>query len=168
MKEMRFRKKRKFPKGTSGGEFSNKCCLSFDFHPRRFFCFHETQQSVFVKSSMNLNYKILHVNRWVKITKHHITDGISNFPTTGLDRPLGFQEVEAPEFLDNRHYEGGKVVSPTHRPSLPPGMIPGTHFCYRLTGRISLKNSSDSIGNRTRNLPVFSAVPQPNAPPHNL
>jgi hypothetical protein len=25
-------------------------------------------------------------------------------------------------------YEGGKVVSPTHRPSLPPGRIPGTHF----------------------------------------
>jgi hypothetical protein len=25
--------------------------------------------------------------------------------------------------------EGGKVVSPTHRPSLPPGRIPGTHFC---------------------------------------
>jgi hypothetical protein len=60
-------------------------------------------------------------------------------------------------------HEGGKVVSPTHRPSLPPGMIPGTHFCWRLsrpqghnaTGRIkSLKNSSDSIGNRTRDLPV--------------
>ena len=26
-------------------------------------------------------------------------------------------------------HEGGKVVSPTHRPSLPPGNIPGTHFC---------------------------------------
>jgi len=25
--------------------------------------------------------------------------------------------------------EGGKVVSPTHRPPLPPGNIPGTHFC---------------------------------------
>jgi hypothetical protein len=25
-------------------------------------------------------------------------------------------------------HEGGKVVSPTHRPSLPPGRIPGTHF----------------------------------------
>ena len=25
------------------------------------------------------------------------------FPTTGLDRPMGFQEAEAPEFLDNRH-----------------------------------------------------------------
>jgi hypothetical protein len=26
-------------------------------------------------------------------------------------------------------HEGGKVVSPTHRPSLPPGRIPGTHSC---------------------------------------
>jgi hypothetical protein len=26
-----------------------------------------------------------------------------SFPATGLDTPLGFQEVEAPEFLDNRH-----------------------------------------------------------------
>jgi hypothetical protein len=29
--------------------------------------------------------------------------GMLSFPTTGLDRPLGFQEVEAPEFLENRH-----------------------------------------------------------------
>jgi hypothetical protein len=26
-----------------------------------------------------------------------------SFPATGLDRPLGFLEVEAPEVLDNRH-----------------------------------------------------------------
>ena len=26
-------------------------------------------------------------------------------------------------------YEGGKFVSPTHRLPLPPGNIPGTHFC---------------------------------------
>jgi hypothetical protein len=26
-------------------------------------------------------------------------------------------------------HEGGKVVSPTHRPPLPPGNIPSTHFC---------------------------------------
>ena len=25
-------------------------------------------------------------------------------------------------------HEGGKIVSPTHRPPLPPGNIPGTHF----------------------------------------
>ena len=48
-------------------------------------------------------------------------------------------------------HEGGKVVSPTHRPPLPPGNTPGTHFCYRLSqpqghsaaGRImSMKNSA--------------------------
>jgi len=67
-------------------------------------------------------------------------------------------------------HEGGKVVSPTHRPPLPPGNIPGTHFCYTLSqpqghsaaGRImSMKKSSDTIGNQTRNLPTCSAVPQP-------
>jgi len=26
-------------------------------------------------------------------------------------------------------HEGGKVVSSTHRPPLPPGNISGTHFC---------------------------------------
>jgi hypothetical protein len=31
---------------------------------------------------------------------------------------------------------------------------------------MSMKNSSDTIGNRTPDLPVCSAVPQPTAPPH--
>ena len=39
---------------------------------------------------------------------------------TGLNRSLGFQEVEAPEFRQSAQ-EGGKVVSRAHRPSLPPG-----------------------------------------------
>ena len=56
----------------------------------------------------------------------------------------------------------------------PPGNIPGTHFCWRLSqpqghsaaGRImSMKKSSDTIGNRTHNLPARSAVPQPTEPP---
>ena len=29
--------------------------------------------------------------------------------------------------------DGGKVVSLTHRPPLPPGNAPGTHFCWRLS-----------------------------------
>ena len=29
--------------------------------------------------------------------------------------------------------DGGKVVSLTHRPLLPPGNTPGTHFCQRLS-----------------------------------
>ena len=72
-------------------------------------------------------------------------------------------------------HEGGKVVSPTHRPPLPPGNNPGTHFCWRLNqpqghsaaGRIMSmkKKSSETIGNRTRDLPACRAVPQPTAPP---
>jgi len=46
---------------------------------------------------------------------------------TGLDRPWGFQEVGAPRFQDNRVHEG-RVVTPTHRPPLPPGSIPGNSF----------------------------------------
>jgi hypothetical protein len=31
-------------------------------------------------------------------------------------------EEKAPDFLDFRHYEDGKIVTLTHRPSLPPGV----------------------------------------------
>ena len=71
-------------------------------------------------------------------------------------------------------HEGGKFVSRTQRPPLPPGNIPATHFCYRLSepqghsaaGRIvSKKNFGDTIGNRTRDLLACSAVLQPTAPP---
>jgi hypothetical protein len=52
-----------------------------------------------------------------------------DIPLQALGRPLGFQEVEAPRISRHSEHEGGKVVSPKHRPFLPPGRIPGTHFC---------------------------------------
>jgi hypothetical protein len=66
----------------------------------------------------------------------------------------------------------GKVVRPTHRPPLPPGNIPGTHFCQRLSrpqgysaaGKI-MPMITDTIGKRTRDLPFCSAVPKPTALP---
>jgi hypothetical protein len=33
------------------------------------------------------------------------------------------------QFSRQSAHEGGKVVSPTHRPPLPPGNIFGTYFC---------------------------------------
>ena len=71
-------------------------------------------------------------------------------------------------------HEGGKDVTPTHRPPLPPVNTTGIHFCYSLSqpqghsaaGRImSVKNSNDAIGNRSRDIQACSAVPQPTAPP---
>jgi hypothetical protein len=41
----------------------------------------------------------------------------------------GFQEVQAFRISRQLAHEGGRVVGPTHRPSLPPGRIPGTHSC---------------------------------------
>jgi hypothetical protein len=43
-----------------------------------------------------------------------------NYPITGLNRPLGRQKVVAPRIYRESTYEGGKVVSPTHRPPLHP------------------------------------------------
>ena len=78
--------------------------------------------------------------------------------------PEGSRKLRFPDFVTTAQ-DGGKVVSPTHWPPLPPGNTPGTQRLSRTqghsaTGRImSLKNSKDTIGNRTRDLPVCSAVP---------
>jgi hypothetical protein len=44
-----------------------------------------------------------------------------SYPTIGLDRPLGFQEVEPLRISGPSAHESGNVVSPMHRPSLTPG-----------------------------------------------
>jgi hypothetical protein len=44
------------------------------------------------------------------------------FPLQAWIGPWGFQEVEAPRISRQSAHGGGKVVSPTHRPSLPPGI----------------------------------------------
>jgi len=52
---------------------------------------------------------------------------------SGLDKPLGLQEVEASRISRQWALEGGKVVSPPHlppHPTPPPqGDIAGTRFC---------------------------------------
>jgi hypothetical protein len=85
-----------------------------------------------------------------------------------------FQEVKAPRFQDNRHIKVVRLSALRTGRLYSPRNIPGTDFCYRLsqpqghsaTGRImSMTNSHDSIGNRTRDLQACSTVPQPTAPP---
>jgi hypothetical protein len=49
-------------------------------------------------------------------------------PVTGPEWPRGFQELRFPDFV-TKVQDGGKVVSFTHRPHLPPGNATGTHFC---------------------------------------
>jgi len=49
-------------------------------------------------------------------------------PVTGLEWPGGFQEVKVPKFMTTAQ-GGGKIVILTHRPHLPLGNSPGTHYC---------------------------------------
>jgi len=42
--------------------------------------------------------------------------------------PEGSRKLSFPDFMTTAQ-DGGKVVSLKHRPPLPPGNAPGTHFC---------------------------------------
>ena len=90
------------------------------------------------------------------------------YPSTGLDRPIGFQEVEAYKTSRKSALEGAKVVSPTHRPPLSLQV----RFLVLISVRVwvdsrvllrpegLMKNSNNPIRSRTRDLPACSAVPQ--------
>ena len=49
-------------------------------------------------------------------------------PLQAWSGPEGSRKLRFPEFMTTAQ-DGGKVVSLTHRPPLPPGNTPGTHFC---------------------------------------
>jgi hypothetical protein len=46
--------------------------------------------------------------------------------------PEGSRKLRFPDFMTMTQ-DGGKVVSLTHRPPLPPEYTPGIHFSYRLS-----------------------------------
>jgi hypothetical protein len=49
-------------------------------------------------------------------------------PLEAWGGPEGSRKLRFPYFMTTAQ-DGGKVLSLTHRPPLPPGNKPGTHFC---------------------------------------
>jgi len=49
-------------------------------------------------------------------------------PLQARSDPEDSRNFRFPHFMTTAQ-DGGKVVSLTHRPPLPPGNTPGTHFC---------------------------------------
>ena len=49
-------------------------------------------------------------------------------PLQAWSGPEGSSKLRFPDFMTTAQ-DGGKVVGLTHRPPLPPGNSPGTHFC---------------------------------------
>jgi len=100
----------------------------------------------------------------VKLNQSHYSPG----------HPLSISGCWDSQISRKSSHESGKVVNHTHRPILPPGNIPGTHFCldsdsipsHCSAGNLmSMKIFNDNTRNRTRELPACTAVPQPIAPP---
>jgi hypothetical protein len=92
-------------------------------------------------------------------------------PCIVLDRPRGLLKFEAPRISRQSAHEGGKVISPTHRPTLPPKSFisvrtkstPGPDFGQKFEVH---ENTNDPIGNKTRvhsacsiDLSVYSFTP---------
>ena len=88
-----------------------------------------------------------------------LTEMSEAVPLQAWSGPEGSRKLRFPDFMTTAQ-DGGKVVSLTHRPPLPPGNSPGTHFCLRLsrpqghsaTGRIMSMKSSDLTEMCTRNI----------------
>ena len=58
----------------------------------------------------------------------HFTSKVKAVPLQAWSGPEGSRKLRVPDFMTTAQ-DGGKVVSLTHRPPLPPGNTPGTHFC---------------------------------------
>ena len=56
----------------------------------------------------------------------------NSVPLQAWSFPKGSRKLMFPDFI-TMDQDGGKFVSLTHRPPLPPRNAPGTHFCSRLS-----------------------------------
>ena len=68
----------------------------------------------------------------IKLFLKHIKGKGKAVPLQVWSGPEGSRKLRFPDFMTMAQ-DGGKVVSLTHRPPLPPGNTPGTHFCKRLS-----------------------------------
>jgi hypothetical protein len=96
-----------------------------------------------------------------KVNQSHYTPG----------QALIVPEVSGSQISRQPAHEGGKVVSPMHRPPLPPMKYSWYSFLLEAEcGRKDYVNekANETIGDRNRDLPVCSAVPRPTAPPRTL
>jgi hypothetical protein len=81
--------------------------------------FTSQQQFVPPDEFLILYSSIFHNLKWGKVKQSHYRPGQAQTIPGGLGSQFSRQSA----------HEGGKVVSLTHQPPLPPGNIPGTHFC---------------------------------------
>jgi hypothetical protein len=70
---------------------------------------------------VHMSYTEYHPNRIINLESKAV-------PLQAWSGPEGSRKLRFPDLLTTAQ-DGGKVVSLKHRPPLPPGNVPGTHFC---------------------------------------
>ena len=72
----------------------------------------------------------LHASEWQVSTVIHVVKQSKgkSVPLQAWSGPEGSRKLRFQDFMTTAQ-DGGKVVSLTHRPPLPSGNTPGTHFC---------------------------------------
>jgi len=89
---------------------------------------HERSRHPLNGFSLNLVFRgfiFENTHRYVKI---HFLKKDKAVPLEAWSGPEGTRKLRFPDNMSTAQ-DGGKVVSLTHRPPLPPGNTPGTHFC---------------------------------------
>ena len=118
---------------------------------------HFERTVVFFQPWININCDKINFINYIKVKA---------IPLRNWSDPEGSRKLRFPDLMTTAQ-DGGKVASLTHRLPLPPGNATGTHFCWRLNrpqvhsaiGRVmSMKNSNDTIWNRTSDRPICNAI----------
>ena len=86
-----------------------------DFHENNQEYDQDSNHNLFVNFIMGIYFKA-----WFKKQGKTV-------PLQAWSGPGGSRKLRFPDFMTTAQ-DGGKIVSLTHRPPLPPGNIPGTHF----------------------------------------
>jgi len=123
------------PKLISGYEFN----LVFRLYTKRWGEYHFWPIGLLVHWTRSTQNLYINVCVWFTLQKilavkdsfHHDLLNIlkgKSVPLQAWSGPEGSRKLRFPYFKKTAQ-DGGKVVGLTHRPPLPPGNTPGTHFC---------------------------------------
>ena len=85
-----------------------------------------TQHGSVVRNDVTVSVSDHKAKLQKQLLMYGVTRQIS--PITGPRCPEGSRKLRFPDNVTMAQ-DSGKVVSLTHRPLLPPGNNPGTHFC---------------------------------------
>jgi hypothetical protein len=135
MHHVQFHATRRCHCGTTSGDILHVCdidsnCILFSTVLFSFFAFHFHFILMYflLHFLLSVSFFLSFFPSLPPFLHSHPQYCVKAVPLQAWGGPEGSRKLRFPDFMTTAQY-CGKVVSPTHRPPLPPGNIPGTHFC---------------------------------------